>query len=394
MGTTGASGPPLAGVRILDLSWVMVGPFSVRSLHRLGAEVIKVESRGRIDPLRTLPPFPGGRPDPDRSLPYHFINGGKRTVDLDLQSPEGRDVALRLVERADVVIESFTPGVVDRMGLGYADLSARKRDIIMVSTNVAGRSESGVQRSGVGTLGAAISGALSLVGYPGEPPYGPYGPWTDAIAPRFVIPAVLAALRRRDRTGDGCYVEVSQAEAGMQFILPALLDYQVNGIVARSTGATPDPLRAPCAFYPCTGQDRWVAIDAAPGSQWSALCEVVGKDLAEPEFRTLLGRLRHRARLDATLANWTRRRSAEEVEPVLQAAGVPAHVVSAPGDLQTDPHLHDGWYQTVADPLLGEVEMPGLPYDLERSGLTPIRRGPFAGEHTAEVMAELAAAEE
>jgi benzylsuccinate CoA-transferase BbsF subunit len=386
---TGTTGPPLAGVRILDLSWVMVGPFSVRSLQRLGADVIKVESSGRIDPLRTLPPFPGGRPDPDRSLSYHFINGGKRAVDLDLRSPEGRDVALRLAEQADVVIESFTPGVVERLGLGYAELSARKRDIVMVSTNVAGRAESGTQRSGVGTLGAAMSGVLSLVGYPDEPPYGPYGPWTDAIAPRFIVPAVLAALRRRDRTGEGCYVEVSQAEAGMQFILPALLDYQVNGVVARSTGAAPDPLRAPCAFYPCTGTDRWVAVDAAPGAQWTALREVVGEGLAAPEFRTLIGRLRHREQLDAALADWTRTRSAQEVETALQEVGVPAHVVSGPTDLQADPHLHAGWYGTVSDERWGEVQMPGLPYDLERSGLRPVRRGPFVGEHTAEVLAEL-----
>ncbi|MEN3268278.1 CoA transferase [Pseudonocardia sp.] len=381
--------PPLAGVRVLDLSWLMVGPFSVRYLTDLGADVIKIESSTRTDPLRTLPPFRNGRPDPERSLAYHFINAGKRSVDLDLASPQGRDIALELAEQADVVVESFTPGVVDRLGLGYDDIRRRSPDIIMVSTNVAGRAPFGPERSGVGTLGAAMSGAMHLVGYPDEPPTGPFGPWTDAIAPRFIVPSVLAALRRRARTGEGCYIEVSQAEAGIQLVLPALFDYLANGTVTPPAGATPDHSRSPCGLYPCAGHDRWVAIDAAPGRQWEALQAAVGPPLDEHRYRTLLGRLRERDHLDTAIATWTRDQEAHGVETRLQSAGVPAHVVSSAADLHEDPHILATYLAPVSDPLLGDVQLTRPQFTLERSPLVPVKRGPRTGEHTAEVLRDL-----
>ncbi|MWA01601.1 CoA transferase [Actinomadura sp. LD22] len=381
--------PPLAGLRVLDLGWVMVGPFSSRYLVELGADVIKVESSSRIDPSRTLPPFLDGGRNPERSVPYHFVNTGKRSIDLDLRSPEGRDAVLRLAERADVVVESFTPGVVERLGLGYDELSARNSGIVMVSTSIAGRSPAGPERSGVGTVGSAMCGAMHMVGYPGRAPSGPFGPWTDAVAPRFIVPTLLAALRRREATGRGCHIEVSQAEAGMQFLLPALYDYLVNGVVAQPGGAVPDASRAPCGLYPCAGDDRWVAIDAAPGEQWTALVGVVGRALADDRFSVLLDRLRYRAELDAVLGEWTSRQDAQDVEDVLQAAGVPAHVVSTAADLHDDPHLRAEMLVRVSDPDLGEVDLTRPAFRLARSPRPPVTRGPWTGEHTAEVLAEL-----
>src|SRR6266481_5782274 len=214
----GTNAPPLAGVRVLDLSWVMVGPVSGRYLADLGADVIKIESSRRIDPLRTLGPFKDGQAGIERSLSYHNLNAGKRGLTVNIADPKGRDVVLRLAEWADVVLESFTPGVLDELHLGYRDLSARNSKIIMASTSLLGQSGPHAQgTSGVGTMGAAMSGATLLLGWPDRPPCGPSGPWTAAVTPRFIVSSMLPALHRRSRTRQGCFIDFAQAEAGIQF---------------------------------------------------------------------------------------------------------------------------------------------------------------------------------
>ncbi len=189
---------PLDGVHVLDLSWVMVGPVSARYLADLGADVIKVESSKRIDPVRTLGPFKDGKMGPERSVSYHNLNAGKRCITLDLRKPKGREIVLRLCEWADVALESFTPGVLDDLRLAYPDLSARNPRLIMVSTSILGQTGPDARgTSGVGTMGAAMSGATYQFGWPDRPPSGPFGPWTDAVTPRFIAAAVLADLHRR-----------------------------------------------------------------------------------------------------------------------------------------------------------------------------------------------------
>ena len=156
--------PPLTGLRVLDLSWVMVGPVSGRYLADLGAEVIKVESSRRVDPLRTLGPYRNGQPHLEQSLSYQNINAGKRSLTLDLNAPAGRDIVRTLVRNVDVVIESFTAGTLERMGLGWAQLSAENPRLVMASSCLFGQTGPERAASGVGTLGAAYSGASMLVG--------------------------------------------------------------------------------------------------------------------------------------------------------------------------------------------------------------------------------------
>ena len=156
---------PLDRIHVLDLSWVMVGPVSGRYLADLGADVIKVESSRRIDPVRTLGPFKDGRSGPERSVSYHNLNAGKRCITLDIRKPEGRALVLRLAEWADVVLESFTPGVLDELHLGYRELSARNPRLIMASTAILGQTGPDAKgTSGVGTMGAAMSGATHQLG--------------------------------------------------------------------------------------------------------------------------------------------------------------------------------------------------------------------------------------
>ena len=207
---------PLEGLKQVDIGWLMVGPVSARYLAELGAETVKVESGKRRDPLRSLGPFKDGERGPERTVSYHMVNANKRSLAVDLKEPEGLDIVLRLVAGADIFIESFTPGAIDDMGLSYAVLAASNPGLIMVSTGILGRKGLvGLGMSGTGLTGSAYAGATNLMGWPDRPPEGPYGPWTDGIAPRFVVACTLAAVHRRRTTGRGTYIDLAQAEAGL-----------------------------------------------------------------------------------------------------------------------------------------------------------------------------------
>jgi benzylsuccinate CoA-transferase BbsF subunit len=380
---------PLGGVHVLDLSWVMVGPASGRYLADMGADVIKVESSKRIDPVRTLGPFKDGKTGPERSVSYHNLNAGKRCVAIDIRRPEGREIVLRLADWADVVLESFTPGVLETLHLGYSDLSQRNQRIIMASTSLLGQTGPYAKgTSGVGTMGAAMSGATYQIGWPDREPAGPFGPWTDAVTPRFIVASILAALHRRSITGQGCYIDTAQAEAGIQFMLPAYYEFAANGTIPERRGVAGSPLQVPQGLFPCSGEDRWIAIDASDPTDWRALRALIGNELHDAKFDTLIGRLRNRAELEAAIASWTREQEADATEHRLQQAGVPAHVVSRGGDLVRDADLlAAGHLNKIDDPVFGEAEIEGPRFSLDRTSLPPTRRGPRIGEQTKEVLA-------
>jgi benzylsuccinate CoA-transferase BbsF subunit len=386
---------PLEGLRVLDMGWVMVGPVTGRYLADLGADVVKLESSRRVDPLRTLGPFKDGKPGLERSISYHNLNAGKRSLTVDVKDARGREAILRLVEWADVVIESFSPGVLDELDLGYALLKERNPAVILVSTCLLGQTGPHARgTSGVGTMGASMSGASLLLGWPGHTPCGTYGPWTDAIAPRFIVSSILAALHRRRTTGEGCHIDVAQAEAGIQFLSPAWYQYAANGTVPERRGHAGSPLKAPQGIFPCTGKDRWIAIDASADAAWRALREAIDGPLLDATFDTLIGRLRHREGLEKAIGAWTATRDAESLERSLQAAGVPAHVVSNSSDLARDPELTGGHYRKIDDPVVGEATIEGPRFRLGRTPTRETRRGPRIGEHTHEILRDLCRYEE
>ncbi|MEI6546765.1 MAG: CoA transferase [Burkholderiales bacterium] len=381
---------PLTGLRVLDLGWVMVGPMSGRYLADMGADVIKIESSRRLDPLRTLGPFRDGKPNPERSLSYHFINAGKRGLTLDLNTETGREIVRALVRKADVLIESFTGGVIDRMGLGWERLRAENPALIMVSTCLFGQTGPERSVSGVGTLGAAYAGASALIGWPDRPPTGPHGPWTDSVTPRFIVASVLAALHRRRRTGQGCYIDVAQAEAGLQFLLPAYFEQAANGRSPRRVGGDADPLRSPSGVFPCAGDDRWVAIDASADAHWRALRALAPAVLTEPVFDTLVGRLRQRERLHAALGEWTATQDALDLERRLQAVGVPAQRVCQANDLAGDEDLlHDGYFGAIEDPQIGPMKIRNPMFSLEPAGVIAARPAPRLGDATDAILREV-----
>jgi benzylsuccinate CoA-transferase BbsF subunit len=382
---------PLEGLKVLDMAWLMVGPESARYLGDLGAEVVKLESGVRRDPLRSLGPFKNGVPGPHLSLSYHAINAGKRSLALDLKDPRGHDAVLRLARWADVVVEAFTPGVAESLKVSYSHLRRENPRLIMVSTAVLGaKGPSTIGLSGTGVTGSALSGATNLVGWPDRDATGPNGPWTDSVSPRFIVTAILAALHRRERTGEGCFIDASQAECGIQFMMPAYFEFAVNGVVPQRRGHAGSPLRSPSGVYPCQGKDRWVAIETTDDEAWQALRGVVGAPLADSRFDTLVGRLRHRQALDEALAGYTAARENGEVERTLQALGVPCHIVSDASDLAADPDLQaDAYYCEIEDPEIGRTTTRGPQSRLSRTPHPPTRPGPRIGDSSRDILVSI-----
>lgn len=353
---------PLSDVKIVDLMWALAGPTSTRLMADYGATVVRVESPRHFDGARTVGPFVKGQAGGENSGLFHNMNASKLMLTLDLATEAGKGVFLDLVRWADVVTESFSPKVMHALGLDYDSLCKVKPDLIMLSTCLMGQSGPMSRFAGFGNMAAALSGFYRLTGWPDRPPAGPFSAYTDYVAPRFNAASVLAALEYRRRTGEGQYIDVSQAEAALHFLGPALLDCTVNGVVQERIGNR-DLNVAPHGVYPAQGKDRWIALAVETEAQWEALCAVMERpDLRQDgRFTTVADRLAHQDELDAAVGAWTVKLDAAQLEATLQARGVPAHVVSTMAEMANDPQLlHQHHFVELEHPTLGKtvVEAP------------------------------------
>ncbi len=364
-----ADAAALADVKVLDLMWAIAGPVATRVLADHGATVVRVESTTRTDICRTVGPFRDLPPGPESAVLFHNMNAGKLMITLDLAKPAGRDVFLDLVRWADVVAEAYTPGTMRARGLDYESLRRVKPDLIMLSTCLMGQSGPLASYAGFGNLAASITGFGFLCGWPDRAPAGPFGAYTDYVAPRFSTAMILAALDHRRRTGEGQHLDVSQAEASIHFLGPAMLDYTVNGRIQQAAG-NDDPDAVPHGVYAAAGEQRWLAIAVRDDAEFGALCEVLGQPglARDPRFATAGERRRHREELDAIVADWTKDRDAHEAEARLQAAGVPAAVAANSADLCDDPQLvHRGHVQHIEHPTYGTTPVESSRFRLSRT---------------------------
>ena len=331
----------MAGVKILDFMWAIAGPAGTRMLADYGAEVVRVESASKQDPIR------GGRPFVDRKFGretgtlFHGINASKPMLGLDLGKPESRQVVLDLVRWADVVCEAFTPGTMARLGFGYDELREVNPEIIMVSTSLMGQTGPLAKFSGYGNLSAAIVGFHEMAGWPDRKASGPYGAYTDYINPKFLASAVVAALDQKHRTGEGAHLDLSQAEASLHFLATAMLDTLVNDADPTRRGHR-DDLLAPPGCYPVAGDDQWIAIAVADDRGWRDLCRLLGRDAlaSDPRFATANERLNNSEGLDAAVAELTGEHDGAELEAKLQEAGIACHRVQDSAAACSDPQLH------------------------------------------------------
>lgn len=384
---------PLAGIKVLDLAWVVAGPMIGRNMADFGATVVRVESSKRVETARLLGPFPGGEIDKLRSGQFENCNTGKLGLSLDLGSDEAREVILDLVEWADVVVESFAPGQMKRWGLNYEELAKRNPSIIMLSTSLMGQVGPWSKLAGFGNIGGAMSGYQQLVGPEGGLPVGPYGPYTDYVGPRFGLVALLAALDHREKTGEGGWMDVGQSETGMQGMADRFADFEVNGVVAECVGNR-DPLIAPNNTYACLKHgydDRWVAISCRTDDEWRRLAEEVGGDLsADESLNTLAGRKAQEERIDAALAEWCATQESTDIEKRLQSKGVPAHIAASAEDIYADPQIAE-WHHFIEVPR-GNGEMSiveACRWHLSRTPADPQRSSPDYGRDNFTVLSEI-----
>lgn len=381
------SGQPLDGLKVLDLAWVVAGPLIGRNFADYGATVIRVESSKRVETARLMGPFPGGEYDVERCALYDTCNTGKLGLSLDLSRPEAREIVRSLARWADVVVESFTPGQMARWGLSYEELSKDNPGLVMVSTSLTGQTGPFAKYSGYGGHGAAIAGFQNIVGRDNAAPVGPYGPYTDFVTPRFGIPATLAALDHQRRTGQGCWLDISQTEAGVQFLAAQIAETSVTGRIQGAIGNR-DLAMAPHGVFQTAGDDAWIAIAVQSDEQWNRLASLA--DIVEPDWQTLHGRKNDEDALEHRIEQWTAGQDVGTLEQQLQNCGIPAHRLVSIEEFGNDPQIRARGH-LVSVPQSGPetTVVEASPFVLERTPAYYQRSAPRYGCDNDHVLREI-----
>lgn len=378
----------LAGCRALDFGWVLAGAIPGMVLADMGAEVIKVETRQRLDYMRMGRPIVGDRPDPEQNPMFHNVNRGKLSVTLNVGEPEAVELAKRLAARCDIVIENFSPGVMERLGLGYDALRAVKPDIIMASISSTGQ-EGPLRdlRAYAPSIGA-LSGLDSTLGYAGGAPLGLKHAFGDICGALHAVFAIVSALYHRKRTGAGQYIDVSMLRATVATQGVGLMEYALTGRSLRPQGNY-DPTLAPYGNYPCAGDDRWVSIAVGSPAEWEGLTAAMGNPAwaGDDRFRSQYRRQRHRRELDALLGQWTAPQQADTLADRLQRHGVAAAPALSAAERLFHPHfMARGLYSDVDHPALGAEPIFNLMWGLSKTPSAVRRHAPLLGEHNRRIL--------
>ena len=379
-------------VKILEFGQIVAGPLIATYLADYGAEVVHIESRTRPDQYRLYPPFKDNKPGINRGYDFAIYSHNKYGITLNLRHPKGVEVAKRIVKNwANVVTENFTPGVMGRLGVDYEELRKIKPDIIMLSTCNLGQTGPHAVHPGMGSHLTHLSGFTHLSGWPDRDPLILYGPYIDFIGVVYGTIALVAALEYRRQTGKGQLIDIAQFESGIQFLIPTLLDYAVNGRIQGRKGNRCD-YAAPHGVYPCQGEDRWCVITVFTDKEWRNLCRVMGDPdwTNDPKLATLLGRKRNEEELDRLVGEWTSNFTTEEVMAKLQAVGVEAAVVKNPQDMYDDPHLKRYLWAEMEHPEIGKYHLQLPPFKLSKVPSQLRMSSPLLGEHNNYVYTELA----
>lgn len=374
----------LQGIRVLDFTWIHAGPSATRILSDQGAEVIKVESNNALSVVG------GPASATARGLGQrHNWNAGKLSISLNMKTPQGIDIARRLIAVSDVVAENFSGRVMPSWGLDYESIRPINPSIIMLSMSGFGRTGPWQDRVSYGQTLQAWSGFTQLTGFPDTDPSGPASAYSDAVGGMAGAQAVLLALMHRARTGRGQWLDVSQFESLSSLLETLVLDLSVNGKAAASTRSgnrLPHGGGAPHGAYRCLGEDRWVAITVFTDEEWRVFVQAMGHPhwADDQRFATAHARERNADVLDAFIESWTIQYTAEDVMGLLQTAGIAAGVVQTGADLSRDPQLKErGFFRRVADHRGEYRTIESAPYHLSRTPGSVTRAAPeFAADMT------------
>ncbi len=377
---------PLAGLRVLDVTQVMAGPFCSMLLGDLGADVIKVEPPGTGDQTRGAMGFKMKGPD---SMGFHNMNRNKRSLALNLKSETGRELFLKLAATADILVENYRPGVMIRLGLGYEAVRARNSGIVYASISGFGQTGPWAKRPGYDLMAQAMSGVMSVTGHPGGPPVKAGVPVADIGCALFATYAILSAVIGRGKDGLGQHIDASLFDAALAFSIWDVSEYW-------GTGRVPEPLgtanRMSAPYQAVRASDGYFVMGATNAKLWRLLCQVLGREdlLADPRFADIPGRLANREALIVELERSFAARTAEEWVAELLGRGIPAGRMNTyPEAFESEHGRHRAMRIEVPHPLEGSVPNIGFPVKLSGTPQRVRRHAPLLGEHTADVLDEL-----
>ena len=373
--------PPLAGITVLEVGAFMAAPFATMQLADLGATVLKIEQPGSGDPVRGTGPFVDGH-----SSPFARLNRNKRSVALDLKSDAGRGALLRLAASADVLVENLRPGAMRKLGLDYDSVRSVAPRLVYASASGWGQDGPLAPLPGLDIMAQARSGLMSITGTPDGEPTKIGVPMCDLVCALYVALAVTAALRERDRTGLGQYVDVSLLESGVSFAVWEAGKYFATGEIGRPLGSA-HQTSAP--YQAVRTADGHVTLGAVTSKTWAALCDVLGLGALrdDPRYADASSRHAHREALIAEIEDITRDRSSADLVRALDAAGVPCAPIADYAQVFTDEHLHErGYFWDAPHPAMGPVRQLGSPMRFSRTPAVRGAAGPLLGEGTADAL--------
>ena len=377
---------PLEGITILDLTWVLAGPYASMVLCDLGANVIKVERPPHGDIGRTTGPHVNGE-----SCYFFSINRGKKSIAIDLSKEEGKELFLRLVDQVDVVMENFTPGTMDELGLGYEALRRRNPRLVYAATSGFGQTGPDRRRPALDIIAQGMGGVMSITGHPGGPPTRPGLSLGDIGAGLFTAIGVLAALRERDQSGEGQLVDVSMLDCQIALLENAFVRYFATGESPGPIG-TRHPLATPFQAFPTKDGYLVLALSWSVENQWELFCALIGETelINDSRFETSALRTEHHAELEPILNEALRRRTTQEWLREFDAIGLPC------GPLNTVPQAAElpqvrarEMLVEVEHPIIGKLPLANTPVKLSRTPGGIKGPSPAVGQHTNEVLGEL-----
>jgi len=381
---------PLEGIRIADFGQIIAVPYTAQMLAWLGAEVVLIETEQRLT-TRIWPPFAEAEPGVNRSGGFNMVNSSKMSCTLNLGDPKGVELAKQIISVSDVVVENYSSGAMERMGLGYQEVRSLRPDVIYLSLGAFGRTGPMKGLVGFHSVINLFSGLASVTGHKGSHPRIMGGLFPDAFSGCYCVLALLEALYHRSHTGEGQHIEVAMTEALATLLPEAIMEYTLDGTEPERVGNRHKE-KAPHNVFRCQGEENWVAISVENDSQFLALAQASGNPgwSDDPRFATPEARLKHQDELEPLVQQWTAGLQVQEVVEKLQNAEVLAGPVLDSGQVLSDPHMIErGFVQSPDHPEVGPRPLGAFPWAVD-GGQPGIARGaPLFGEHNVKVLQEL-----
>ena len=372
----------LQGLRVVDLTRIVAGPYTTRMLADFGAEVIKVQSGKMATGIES------------NTTPYFCAwNRNKRSITLDMDYPEAREIFLKLVNISDIVVENFSPRVMSNWNLDYAALKKSNERLIMLSMSGMGQNGPWKDFVAYGPTMQSLGGLTYLTSYSQDAPMGFGYAFADMVSGLYGAMSILAALEHRDQCGQGEYIDLSEYEAACTMIGPAIIDacFNQNQIVPKGNDVE-HRSAAPYGCYKCSGEDRWCVLAVFTEDEWRSLCGALGNPVwsEEDKYSSLAGRKKHKEVLDSHIGEWTAGQTAENVVKCLQQRGIAAGVVQNAEDLANDPQLlADDFFTSLKHPVLGKIKTDTYPIKFKNYRKAPWKASPLLGEANQYVFKEL-----